>query len=53
MIESISLLINAINDRTKEIFEFAQIQLRAKAQALESLMGQDGFVNPSFKLPET
>ena len=37
----------------KEIFDFATMQLRAQAQALESLMGQDGFVNPAFKLPNT
>ena len=40
-------------DIGKEIFDFATMQLRAQAQALESLMGQDGFVNPAFKLPNT
>lgn len=53
MMEAINTLIGAINSRTKEIFDFATMQLRAQAQALESLMGQDGFVNPAFKLPNT
>lgn len=39
-----------VNDKIEEIRRFAAIELQAKAKALESMLSQDGYVNPEFKL---
>ena len=43
-------LIIAVNDKIDEIYKFASIEIKAKAKALESVMSQDGYVDPDFKI---
>ena len=50
IIDAVRNLIIAINDKIDEIYKFASIEIKAKAKALESLMGQDGYVDPKYKL---
>ena len=39
-----------MNDKIDEIYKFASIEIKAKAKALESMMSQDGYVDPKFKI---
>lgn len=50
IMDVVKKLILAINDKIDEIYQFASIEIKAKAKALESLMSQDGYVDPEFKL---
>ncbi|WP_026508368.1 hypothetical protein [Butyrivibrio sp. MC2013] len=50
VIEACEKLLIAINDKIDEIYKFASIEIKAKAKALESMMGQDGYVNPDYKI---
>lgn len=43
-------LIIAVNDKVDEIYKYASIQLKAKAKALESIMSQNGHLDPSQKI---
>ena len=43
-------LLLAVNDKIDEIYRFASLEIKAKAKALESLMSQDGYVNPEYKI---
>ena len=38
-----------VNEKIDEIYKFASIEIKAKAKALESLMSQDGYVDPNYK----
>ena len=49
IIDAVSKLIIAVNDKIDEIYKFASIEIKAKAKALESLMSQDGYVDSKFK----
>jgi hypothetical protein len=48
--EAVNKLLMAVNDKLDEIFKFSVMETRAKARALESLMSQDGYVDPNFKI---
>ena len=50
IMDAVTKLITAVNDKIDEIYKFASIEIKAKAKALESLMSQDGYVDPEFKL---
>lgn len=43
-------LLQALNEEIGEIYQFASIELGAKAKALESLMSRNGYVDPAHKL---
>ena len=50
VMNSAEQLLIALGDTTDRIFRFATIEIKAKAKALESVMSQDGYVNPNFKI---
>lgn len=50
ILDAASKLLIAINDKTAEIYKFASMEIKARAKALESLMSQDGYVDPNFKI---
>lgn len=50
VMETAEKLLLALNDTTDQIFRFATIEIKAKAKALESMMSQDGYVNPEYKI---
>lgn len=50
ILDALKQLLIAVNDKVDEIYKFASIEIKAKAKALESLMSQDGYVDPKFKL---
>lgn len=43
-------LLQAVNEKTDEIYKFASMEIKAKAKALESLMSQDGYIDSRFKI---
>lgn len=49
VLDAVKKLILAVNDKIDEIYKFASIEIKAKAKALESLMSQDGYVDPEHK----
>ena len=50
ILEALKKLRIAMDDTQKEICKFATIEINAKAKALESLMSQNGYVDPDFKI---
>lgn len=50
VLDATEQLLVGVNDKIEEIRRFAAIELQAKAKALESMLSQDGHVNPDFKL---
>ena len=50
VLDAAAKLIIAVNDKVDEIYKFASIEIKAKAKALESVMSQDGYVDPNFKI---
>ena len=50
VLESTKKLLIAVNDMIDEIYKFASMEIKAKAKALESIMSQDGHVDPNFKI---
>ena len=50
VIDACDKLLIAVNDKIDEIYKFASIEIKAKAKALESMMSQDGYVDPDFKI---
>ena len=50
VLDAANKLLIAVNDKIDEIYKFASMEVKAKAKALESLMSQDGYVDPSFKI---
>ncbi len=50
VLDATGKLIIAVNDKIDEIYKFASIEIKAKAKALESVMSQDGYVDPNFKI---
>lgn len=43
-------LIMSANEEIQEIYRYAKIEIHAQARALESMMSQDGYVDPGFKI---
>lgn len=43
-------LLLAVNSKIDEIYKFASIKVKAKAKALESIMSQDGYVDPEYTI---
>lgn len=43
-------LLLAINEKIDEIYKFASIEVKAKAKALDAIMNQDGYVDPTYKI---
>lgn len=50
VLDATDKLLIAVNDKIDEIYKFASLEIKAKAKALESLMSQDGYVDPNFKI---
>ena len=50
VMQAIEKLLLAVKEKKDEIYKFASIEIKAKAKALESLMSQDGFVDPAYKI---
>lgn len=50
IIDSAETLLVAINDTIEQIYQFATIQLKAKAKALETTMNRDGYADPNFRI---
>lgn len=50
IIKSTDALISAINDRLEEMYLYTAMEMKARAIAVENILGQDGFVNPAFRL---
>ena len=50
ILEALKKLRIVMEDTQKEICKFATIEINAKAKALESLMSQNGYVDPDFKI---
>ena len=51
--EALDKLIIGVNEKVDEIYKFASIEIKAKAKALDSVMGQNGYVSPEFKFNKT
>ena len=49
ILDAANKLLMAVNEKIDEIYKFASIEIKAKAKALESLMSQDGYVDPNYK----
>ena len=50
LMQSSEKLLIALQDKKSELYKFGSMELKARAQALESLMSQDGHVNPEYRL---
>ena len=50
VMEAIDKLIISVNEKIDEIYRFASIEIKAKAKALDSVMGQNGYVSPEFRI---
>ena len=50
VLEAIKKLLIAVNDKIEEIYKFVSMETKAQARALESMMTQDGYVDPEFKI---
>ena len=50
VIDACDKLLVAVNDKINEICRFASIDIKASAKALESIMSQNGHVNPAYKI---
>ena len=50
IVSALEGLVVAVNDKIEEIYRFASINLEAKARALESVMSQDGYVKPEYRM---
>lgn len=50
VVDAVKKLIIGVNDKIDEIYKYASIEIKAKAKALESMMSQNGHVDPQFKL---
>ncbi len=50
IVSALEGLVIAINGKIDEIYMYASINLTAKAKAVESMMGQDGYVKPEYKI---
>lgn len=53
VMDAVEKLLIAVNEKIDEIYRFASIEIKAKAKALDSIMGQDGYVNPEYKINNT
>ena len=47
---ALETLINGVNEKIEEIYRYAKIEIHAQARALESMMSQEGYVDPNFKI---
>ena len=47
---ALETLINGVNEKIEEIYRYEKIEIHAQARALESMMSQDGYVDPNFKI---
>lgn len=50
VLDAVSKLILAVNEKVDEIYKFALIEIKAKAKALENIMSLDGYVDSKFKI---
>lgn len=50
VMNALDKLLVSVDEKKEEICRFASIEIKARAKALESLMSQDGYVDPGFKL---
>ena len=50
VMDAVRTLLLAVNEKIDEIYQFATIEIKAKAKALEALMGQDGYVDSEYKI---
>ena len=50
VLDAVEQLLAGVNDKIEEIRKFAAIELQAKAKALESMLSQDGYIAPEFKI---
>lgn len=50
VLDAVEQLLAGVNDKIEEIRKFAAIELQAKAKALESMLSQDGYIDPEFKI---
>lgn len=50
VLDAAKKLLIAVNDTIDEIYKFASMEIKAKAKALESIMSQDGYVDPNLKI---
>ena len=50
LMQSSEKLLIALQDKKSELYKFGSMELKARAQALDSLMSQDGHVSPEFRL---
>lgn len=53
IMEALDKLIIGVNEKVDEIYKFASIEIKAKAKALDSVMGQNGYISPKFKFNKT
>ncbi len=51
--EALDKLMIGVNEKIDEIYKFASIEIKAKAKALDSVMGQNGYVSPEYKFNNT
>lgn len=50
VIDACNKLLLAVNSKIDEICRFAAININASAKALDNIMGQNGYVDPAYKL---
>ena len=50
VLDAAKKLLIAVNDTIDEIYKYASMEIKAKAKALESIMSQDGYVDPNLKI---
>ena len=43
-------LVQVINEKIDEIYKFVTIETNAQAKAIETVMSQDGYIDPQFKI---
>ncbi len=47
---AIKKLLLVVNEKIDEIYRYVVIDAKAEARALQAMMGQDGYVDPAFKI---
>ncbi len=53
IMEALDKLMIGITEKIDEVYKFASIEIKAKAKALDSVMGQNGYVSPRYKFNNT
>lgn len=50
VLRALEKLLLAVNEKIDEVYSFASMDIKAKARVLDTMMSQDGYVDPEFKI---